>query len=832
MFIYKKYISEIVIMGLNHLLYNRGVEHMKSKNVKSKLLSNENIYSLDDEKKLTGLNSEEVNIRIKEGKVNYIPKAPARTFGQILRANLFTSFNAINVILAVIIILAGSPKNSIFVGIIFVNTFIGVAQELRAKGIVEQLSVISMAQAKVLRDGEINKITIENIVLDDIMYLETGMQVLADAEVVYNNGLEVDESMITGESDAIVKKEGEILLSGSFIVAGECYARVNKVGKETYSSSLAEEARQFKITNSELQSAINKIFKVLLWIIIPLTILLTITQLRVPDATWQSAAIGTASGIIGMIPEGLVLLTSATFIVSVIKLSKFDTLVQELCATEVLARIDVLCIDKTGTLTQGDLKLSDVKLISNVDKIEIDNVLAALVHNLPSKNQTQKAILDKYKEYDKNLKCIEKIPFSSKRKWGGLTFEGGLGSWVLGAPEVILGKEYIFVKDMVEAEAKSGKRVLLLAKYHGENLNDSLLGKIESKALILIEDIIRDAAPDVLKYFYKQGVEVKIISGDSPITVSEVARKAGVQSWDKYVDARNLPENDEEFKNLVKETTIFGRVTPHQKKKIVIALQEMEHTVAMTGDGVNDVLALKASDCGIAMANGSDATKAVAQLVLMKSDFSALPKVLEEGRKQINNLERVSELFLSKTIYSILLAFVCSIMFLPYPILPIQLSLVGSCAIGIPAFFLAMLPSTGGVKKGFLTRVITVSIPNGIILAGFTIGTFLISLSLGVSMQQSRTLSLLMFAGISMVILFRVARPLTNFKTILCLSMFGIMSLAFITPIGRYIFSITTIKLRYWVISLAVIVLSSPLITRFVDFFRVRVNRKYKAKTD
>ena len=818
-------------MEFKNLVCNGEAEHMKSKDIKNKIVSDKKINESDEEKKLTGLNDEQVNIRIKEGKVNYVPKAPARTFGQILRANLFTSFNAINVVLAVIIILAGSPKNAIFVGVIFVNTLIGVAQELRAKDILEKLSVISMAQAKVLRNGEINEIPIDNIVLDDVLYLETGMQVLADAEVIENNGLEVDESMLTGESDAIGKREGDALLSGSFIVAGECYARVNKVGKETYSSSLAEEAKQFKITNSELQSAINKIFKVLLWIIIPLTILLTVTQLRVPDATWQSAAIGTVSGIIGMIPEGLVLLTSATFIVSIIKLSKFDTLVQELCATEVLARVDVLCLDKTGTLTQGDLKLSEVRVIGDTDKLEVDRALAALVHNLPSKNPTQKAILDKYKEYDQNLKCIDKIPFSSKRKWGGLTFEGNLGSWILGAPEVILGKEYVFIKNMVEEEAKKGKRVLLLAKFHGEELSDSLLGKIESIALLLIEDIIREAAPDVLDYFNKQGVEVKIISGDSPVTVSEVARRAGVQSWNKYVDARELPEDDDEFKNLVKETTVFGRVTPHQKKKIVTALQEMDHTVAMTGDGVNDVLALKASDCGIAMANGSDATKAVAQLVLMKSDFSALPKVLEEGRKQINNLERVSELFLSKTIYSILLAFVCSVMFLPYPILPIQLSLVGSCAIGIPAFFLAMLPSTGGVKKGFLTRVITVSIPNGIILAGFTVGTFLISLALGVGMQQSRTLALLMFAGISMVILFRVAKPLTNFKAVLCLSMFGIMILAFITPIGRYIFSLTTIKLRYWAISLAVIVLSGPLITRFVDFFRIRVNKKYKVRT-
>ena len=804
---------------------------MKRVNVNERILSVEEFDDIDNKSEITGLTGAEVKQRVKEGKVNYVPKAPSRTFGQILRANLFTSFNAINFILAIIIILAGSPKNAIFVGVILVNTLIGVAQELRAKEILEKLSVISMAHAKVLRNGEIKEISIDKIVIDDVLYLETGMQVLADAEVIMNNGLEADESMLTGESDSIGKKEGDQLFSGSFIVAGECYAVVKKVGKETYSSSLAEEAKQFKITNSELQSSINKIFKVLLWIIIPLTILLTITQLRVPEATWQSAAIGTVSGIIGMIPEGLVLLTSATFIVSIIKLSKFDTLVQELCATEVLARVDVLCLDKTGTLTRGDLRLSEIKCIGLISKSEIDKALSGLVHNLPSKNPTQKAILDKYTEYDESMVCIEKMPFSSKRKWGGVTFEGNLGSWVLGAPEVILDKEYKFIRSSVEEEAKKGKRVLLLAKFHGKELNDNLEGQIESAALILIEDVIREAAPKVLGYFNDQGVEVKIISGDSPVTVSEVARRAGVKNYEKYIDARELPEDYEEFKKVVKDTTVFGRVAPHQKKKIVTALQEMDHTVAMTGDGVNDVLALKASDCGIAMANGSDATKAVAQLVLMKSDFSALPKVLEEGRKQINNLERVSELFLSKTVYSILLAFVCSVMFLPYPILPIQLSLVGSCAIGIPGFFLAMLPSTGGVKKGFLTRVLTVSIPNGVILAGFTIGAFIISLSFSVSMEQSRTLALLMFAGISMVILFRVARPLTKFKTALCLSMFGIIMLAFITPIGRYVFSLTVIRLRYWIISLAVIILSSPLITKFVDYFRIKVNKKYKIKT-
>lgn len=779
-----------------------------------------------DESYINGLTDKQVEERKKEGKVNYIPKAPSRTFWQILRANLFTSFNVVNLILAVIVILAGSPKNAIFAGVIIVNTLIGIAQEIRAKGILERLSVISMAKTKVVRNGMITEIPIEEIVLDDVMYLESGEQVLADGILIHSNGLEVDESMLTGEADAIGKSKGDELLSGSFIAAGEGYGIVTKVGKETYSSSLAEEAKQFKITNSELQSAINKIFKVLIWLIIPLSILLTLSQLKVKDTTWQQAALGTVSGIIGMIPEGLVLLTSATFIVAIIKLSQYDTLVQELCATEVLARVDVLCLDKTGTLTRGDLRLAEIKNIGSENDYKIEEILSSMIHELPSNNPTQKAILDKYKDCKGKLKCVEKIAFSSKRKWSGITFENE-GTWILGAPEIILNKTYNLIKGTVEEEAKKGRRVLLLAKSNCEKINEYMESDVEAAALILIEDIIREEAPGVLKYFKEQGVDVKIISGDNPVTVSEVARRTGVKNYDKYIDARELPEDENELREVVDKTTVFGRVTPHQKKKIVNVLQEKGHTVAMTGDGVNDVLALKSADCGIAMANGSDATKAVAQLVLMNSDFTALPKVVEEGRKQINNLERVAELFLSKTVYSVLLAFVCSVLFLPYPILPIQLSLIGSCTIGIPGFFLAMLPSKGGVKKGFLARILTVSIPNGIILALFTILTFIISLRVGVPMEMSRTMALLMFGGISMVILIRVSRPLTLFKSILCALMFGIIILSFLTPIGRYIFSLGTIKLKYWIISLAVIIGCAPLITKSVDIFRNKVNKKF-----
>ncbi|WP_244834042.1 cation-translocating P-type ATPase [Clostridium sp. BJN0001] len=789
--------------------------------------------TLEDKKlkkfNIKGLNDEEVKRLIKDGKVNYIPKAPSRTIWQILRANLFTSFNLINIILAIVVIIAGSPKNSIFVGVIVVNTIIGVAQEVRAKDILEKLSVISLAKAKVVRNGHIIEIPAQKIVLGDILYIESGMQILADAEFIDGDGIEIDESMLTGESDSIFKNPKDKLYSGSFVVAGEGFISVTKVGKETYSSSLAEEAKQFKIINSELQTSINKIFKVIIWIVIPLSILLTITQLNIKGTTWQAAVIGTVGGIIGMIPEGLVLLTSATFIVAVIKLSKFDTLVQQLCATEILARVDVLCLDKTGTLTKGKLKLSSIKNIGKEKKETIDNVLALLVNNLPSKNPTQNAILDKYSDFQTSDKCISKIPFSSKRKWGGATFEK-LGTWVLGAPEIVLKNNYEIIRDSVDEEAKKGKRVLLLAHIKKDVITEELEGIVEPEAIIVIEDIIRDEAEETLRYFNEHSVDVKILSGDNPVTVAEVARRAGVKNSDKYINAGMLPEDEDEFLRTVKNTAIFGRVTPHQKKRIVIALKKLGHTVAMTGDGVNDVLALKASDCGIAMANGSDATKAVAQLVLMKSDFSALPKVVEEGRKQINNVERVAELFLSKTVYSVILAFICSILMIPFPILPIQLSLVGSCTIGIPGFFLALLPSKGAVKKGFLRRVLTVSIPNGIILAAFTLGMFIMCLYRKIPLGYSRTLALLMFSGISIVILFRVARPLTKFKTILCMLMFGIILLAFLTPIGRFIFSLNRIILKYWVISLLIIGISGPCITKIVDTIRNIVNKNIKLK--
>ncbi len=635
---------------------------------------------------IKGLSKAEILCRIKDGKVNRLPKAPSRTLGQIIRANLFTSYNALNAILAIIVFIAGSPKNAVFAGgVIITNTIIGMFQEIRAKNILERLSVINEKSVDVIREGKIDNINIEEIVLDDIIVLKSGDQILVDCELLSNNEIEVDESLITGESDSILKKENDRLLSGSFVSSGNAYAKVTNVGKNTYAAKLAEEAKQFKLINSELQISINKIFKIIMWLAIPIGLLLTFTQLFYVKKSLQDALLGSVSGIVGMVPEGLVLLTSATFVVAVRRLSKLDTLIQELPATEVLARVDVLCLDKTGTITKGDLKVTEVQCLNNEDIKYIDKIIAAVVYSFKNGNATEKALLEKYKN-NPNLKIKNKILFSSRRKWSAVEFEEE-GVFILGAPEMILKDKYKNIENKIEKAAQEGKRVLLLASYEGEDFNEDFNGNVKEVALIFIEDIIRENAEEIIRYFNKEKVDLKIISGDNPITVSSIAKKVGIRNAENYIDARELPENEEELRKVVDKISVFGRVSPHQKKSIVKALKSNGHTVAMTGDGVNDVLALKESDCGIAMASGSEATKAVAQLVLLNSDFSAIPQVVLEGRKLINNLEKVSELFLSKTAYFIILSIIFALLVKPFPIIPIQLTLVGSLSIGIPSFF-------------------------------------------------------------------------------------------------------------------------------------------------
>ncbi|MFX0549006.1 HAD-IC family P-type ATPase [Hathewaya histolytica] len=755
---------------------------------------------------IVGLTKEEVSLRIKEGKINIIPKPPSRTLWEILRANLFTGFNAINVVLAVAVFIAGSPKDSIFAIVIVSNAIIGIYQELKAKKTLEKLSLIKGNNVKVLRYKNIENINAERLVIDDIIFLNSGDQILVDCEVLPNNSIEVDESLLTGESESILKKHGEKLLSGSFIVSGSCYAKVVSVGSNTYSSKLVEEARKFKIINSQLQNAINKIFKVVLYFIIPIGILLTFTQLFIAKRTWQDAILGSVSGIIGMIPEGLVLLTSSTFIIAIIRLSKWDTLIQELPATEVLARVDVLCLDKTGTITRGDLKLDKVVPLNDYSEEYIGNILSAIIHSSDNLSQTQKAILQRYPN-NYNLVIKNKIPFSSSRKWESISFKDE-GSWILGAPEFILKNRYNEVSDEVEKAALEGKRVLLLAKFNGDVLDDRLNGDIEKAALLFIGDVIRENAEETVKYFSEQGVTLKIISGDNPITVSTISKKVGIKGAENYIDARNLPKDNEKLQRIIENTTVFGRVSPYEKREIIKALKKNGHTVAMTGDGVNDILALKESDCGIAMATGSDATKAVAQLVLLNSDFSSLPHVVKEGRKLINNLEKVSELFVSKTVYSILLALIFTLILKPFPLLPIQLTFAGALTIGMPSFFLALEENNEIIKKGFLRRVLRYAIPNGVVIGISTTIMFLVAYYNGLSITQCRSISLMIFALLSLFILLKVALPINKYRLCIVNSMIGLLALFFSVPLLRRILDIDLFPVSYILIMIMILIIS------------------------
>lgn len=773
-----------------------------------------------------GLSEKEIEERQRKGLVNKIPEPPARSFGEILRANLFTRFNALNLILAGLVIVAGSPRNALFAGVILTNTLVGIIQEVRAKKTIEKLSLLNIAKVKVIRDGRAETVHLDEVVLHDVIILDSGSQLVADAKIIGGSEFEVDESMLTGEADHIPKKDGDELLSGSFIVSGNGFARVIAVGGDTYAAKLSHEAKKFKLIHSELQEAINKVLKVIIWLIIPIGTTLMATQLIFAKRSWQDAIIGAVAGIIGMVPEGLVLLISLTFVVGIVRLSKWNTLVQELPATEVLARVDVLCIDKTGTITEGALKVVDIDILNDREKNEIDNAIAAISNSFPSANPTMQSLKDRY-GFNPNYEVIDKIPFASDKKYSAVAFKNH-GGWVIGAPEMILKESYNEIRDRVEQAAAIGQRVLLLAKIKDDDIHKVEANNVESEALILIEDVVRKEAPKTLDYFNEQGVEVKVISGDNPVTVSAVAKKAGVKNYDKYIDARNLPENDEKLYEILNSNSVFGRVTPYQKKKFVNILQKHGSTVAMTGDGVNDVLALKEADCGIAMASGSDATKAVAQLVLLDSNFSALPEVVAEGRKMINNLERCANLYLTKTIYSITLALIFALILKPYPVMPIQLSLVGSVAIGIPSFFLALGPNTELVKKGFLKRVLENTVPNGLVVTASVLSMFLVSLIAGLTLEESRTLATFVLGGVSLMILFRVSKPLNLYKIILVVAMFGLFTLGFIVPIARMVFMFSKAHEFYIFIAIGIIAASLP-ITEIIHRLYLLIRKEQKA---
>lgn len=771
----------------------------------------------------TGLSTQEVLEQTKKGKINIVTNTPTKTTKDIIKTNSLTLFNGLNLVLAALVIIAGQPANAVFVFVIISNTFIGIFQELRAKRTLAKLAVLNTFYVEVLRDGTFLKIDATAIVVGDILKIETGNQIAIDG-IVRVNEAEVDESLLTGESDAVLKKTGDVVLAGSFLIAGSILVEATKVGDDMYASQLATEAKSFSMVDSQLMIAIRRIIKWVTTIIIPVGLLLIGSQLLVAGITWQMAIVGAVAGIVGMIPEGLVLLTSIAFMVGVVRLAQHQTLVQELPAVEMLARVDTLCLDKTGTITEGYLNVKKLLPMNEWTITQMDEALAALSKNLPAANATQVALLNRYEGSDWKAKTI--IPFSSSRKWSGIGFDEH-GTWILGAPEMVITANYELYREVIEQETNQGARVLVLAYTPDSAKREMTLDGVEIVGFIAFDDVVRASAPKTLEYFRQQEVDIKIISGDNPITVAAVAKQAGLLGTEHYLDARFLPEDMGELRQVVEETKIFGRVSPKQKQAIIEAMQLNGRTVAMTGDGVNDVLALKQSDCGIAMASGSEATRAVAQVVLLNSDFSSLPKVVSEGRKVINNIEQVASIYLVKTLYSMILSVIFILLMQAYPFLPVQLTFIGSLMVGIPSFFLALAPNDQRVTGNFFAKVLKDTIPGALSIVFFTMAIYILIPFMNLSPVDRRTLSFLILGGIQFLILVKVAYPYNTLKYILI----GLTAIVFcgsiFIPTVQDILMIGTMDVWYYILSITLVALAGLLILG-LEKILVRIYQAYE----
>jgi cation-transporting ATPase E len=688
--------------------------------------------------------------------------------------------------LLVVIIVVGPFQDALFGVVLVANAAIGIIQEVRAKRTLDRLALLAAPRARVVRDGEVREVHIDEIVLDDVLDLRRGDQVVVDTSVLAGE-LEVDESLISGEADPVTKGVGDEVLSGSFVVAGSGQARATRVGGAAYAQSLAKEARRFTLVSSELRDGINKILSLVTWAIVPTAVLLVSSQLstsNLPDALRSSVA-----GVGAMVPEGLVLLTSVAFAVAALRLAERRVLVQELAAVEGLARVDVVCVDKTGTLTEGGMVVTDVQRLTDDVAVDIDEVLGAIAAADPDPNPSLRALSTAFARPD-GWTVAGRVPFSSARKWSSVTFDAR-GSWVLGAPEILLtdaGPAPALQK--ATGLARSGRRVLLLARAAAQPNENWRPTGIEPVALVALEEKVRPDAAATLEYFAAQGVAVKVISGDNPETVGAVAAEVGVAGADHPVDARTLPDGIEALAAELESHSVFGRVLPHQKRAMVGALQSRGHVVAMTGDGVNDVLALKDADIGVAMASGSGATKAVSQLVLLDDTFASMPGVVAEGRRVIANVERVANLFVTKTVYAFLLAVAVGVLALPFPFLPRHLTIVSSLTIGIPGFFLALAPNARRFQPGFVTRVLRFAAPAGVIAAAATFSAYAVARAEGVSLTEARTTATLVLFAVGLWVLVILARPFTGPRGVLALSMAGAFAFVMAVPGLRTFFDL------------------------------------------
>lgn len=701
---------------------------------------------------MEGLNRQEVEYRENNGLSNKEKAKYTRTNKQIILSNTITLFNILNISLVVLVLTTGSLQNALFAGTMLVNTIIAIYQEFKSKKILEKLKVTEQDTVTVIREGKKEEIPKENIVMDDVIYLSTGESALVDMIILKSSSLEVDESVITGESDAIIKRKDDKIMSGSIVTSGNAYAKVISVGKDNYASNLIKEATSIKDNSSYLQNTINKILKIITFMIVPVGLLLFISQYFYSGQTYNEAILSTVAGIIGMIPEGLVLLTSIALTAGVVKMAKKNVIIEKLHGIEILSCTDILCLDKTGTITDGTMEVVELIKLNNKDDIE---EIIANINTLEANNSTDKALKNKY-GVKTTLKVEDRIPFSSLKKCSITTIEGV--KYYLGALEYITDKK---IEDYPELSnyVEKGYRIITLAKEKS---------KVEVISFIVIKDNIRSNAGDTLRYFKEQNVEIKIISGDNPSTVSNILRQLDFEGYDRYIEGKDLPNDYNELQKVVKEKTIFGRMTPSQKQMVIKALKE-DSTVGMIGDGVNDILALKEADCGIALGSGVSAARSVADVVLKTDDFGVLPSIVNEGRRVVNNIERVASMYLIKTTYSFLLCLLSIGLSHEYPFYPIQLSLISAICVGIPSFFLALEPNYNKVDKDFIAKVFRNAVPNGITVM-FNI--FLIIMFCGIfnkSFDSYRLVVVSLTGFITLRLLYTICKPLNLWRKILLL---------------------------------------------------------------
>lgn len=710
-----------------------------------------------------GLNSDQVNEYFENGWSNEPVEPPSKTVPEIIKSNLFTYFNLVFAVLAALLILAGSFRNLTFLPVILANLFIGIIQEIRAKNTLDKLSVLNAPKALVVREGRQFSIPAEELVLDDIVIFKAGNQICADA-IVVDGEVSVNESLLTGESDEISKKPGDELMSGSFIVSGECYARLDKVGEDSYISKLTLEA---KAMNSEEQSemirVLDKLVGVVGILIIPIGLLLFGQQFFFSGASFSKSITSMVAAVIGMIPEGLYLLASVALVVSVMRLASKKVLVHDMKCIETLARVNVLCVDKTGTITENTMEVNGEIPMDGYDSqsmAPLKQIISDFASAMSSDNITMKAMKD-YFNKPSGRKAVSVSPFSSQFKYSGAAFEDG--SYVLGAPEFVLREDYDNYREQIEQYSSEGYRVLVFGIYDGVIDGKALTGKVTPLGLVFLSNPIRKEAPETFKYFENQGVEIKVISGDNPVTVSQVALQAGIANADNYIDASTLT-TDEAIEDAVLRYTVFGRVTPDQKRKFVRALKKAGRTVAMTGDGVNDVLALKDADCSVAMASGSDAAAQASQLVLLDSNFACMPSVVMEGRRVVNNIERSASLFLVKNIFSFLLSLFSVCFMINYPLEPSQISLISMFTIGVPAFFLALQPNKNIIQGHFLSNVLIKALPAGI--TDFLVVGALVVFGqvFEVGETDIATACTMLLAIVGFVILYNISKPMNALR--------------------------------------------------------------------